>query len=41
MLWAKQLRKPDRSVHRKASTLRVFEQGCVLGDESDVVVDSF
>jgi len=41
LLWSRQLRKPDRSIHRKASTLHVLERGCVLGGESGTVADSF
>jgi hypothetical protein len=41
VLWSRQLRKPDRSTHRKANTLHVLERGCLLGDASGVVADSF
>jgi hypothetical protein len=42
LLWSRQLSKPDRSVlDRKARTIHVFEQGCVLGDEADGVGDGF
>lgn len=41
LLWSRQLHKRDRSVLKKASTVHVFEQGLVLGDQSDAVADAF
>jgi hypothetical protein len=40
-LSSKRLERPDRSIHQKAATMHVFEQGLVLGDESGAVAEGF
>jgi hypothetical protein len=41
LLSSRRLEKPDRSIHQKASTVHVFEEGLVLGDASDAVAEGF